>query len=436
MKLFNNAPITVKSLLGTLLSALVLIGMATIATVSLREIQATNAAANAADTMRGHASAAWNDLSRGHAALYRAINLKSQNVEISLVRAAKNDFTQAIGRAKASLAALDMTGLPIDAQFKPKTVAAFQQYADTAGQAASFVEEDAFNATMFMTDAEQKYDTATQAGAALLKAGATLADATDERMRDVVGNSLLIMPIAAVVAVLLSAALPTWLGRLTSRPIVAMTGSMQRLAEGDLETVLPSLDRRDEVGQMARALLVFRTHAQQARDLQQAADRAHAAKERRQAAMDRYTNDFGTSAAGVMTSLVRSAETMRGTAGEMSEAAQRTRSDATRTAKGALESAQNLAAVAAAAEQMSASIAEIGQQVARATQATQEATRAMQEVSKVAETSDAASRTVLTGADEVAHNAATLRTEVDQFLHAMTTGGGTVARLQPPGARN
>ena len=31
-----------------------------------------------------------------------------------------------------------------------------------AGQAASFVEEDAFNATMFMTDAEKKFAIAAQ----------------------------------------------------------------------------------------------------------------------------------------------------------------------------------------------------------------------------------------------------------------------------------
>ena len=55
--------------------------------------------------------------------------------------------------------------------------------------------------------------------------------------------------------------------------------------------------------------------------------------------MDRHTQEFGTSAAGVMASLARSAETMRATAGEMSTAAQQTRDSAARAADGATTSA-------------------------------------------------------------------------------------------------
>ncbi|MGA3002733.1 MAG: methyl-accepting chemotaxis protein [Acetobacteraceae bacterium] len=369
----NNASIAVKSLLATLVGAVFLVAMATVAIVNLIEIQHTSSAANTATELRAGARAAWNDLSRGQAALYRAINLKSQNVEVAIVHVARNDFTQAIDNAKTSLASLRVAGLPIDPQLLIGTVKAFDQYAKAANQAASFVEDDAFNATMFMTDAEQKYDTAQHAAAALLKAGGDVAAVMDQQSQNAMHNAMFMIPIAAVAAVLLSAAATTWLSRLISRPIVAMTGAMRRLADGDLTTEVASLERNDEVGQMAQTLLVFRSNALQARSLQEAADKEHAAKARRQAAMDRCTNDFGTTTAGVMSGLVRSAETMRTIAVEMSGAAQRTRVDATNTAEGAMQSAHNLSTVAAAAEQMSASIAEIGLQVARATQAAQEA---------------------------------------------------------------
>jgi methyl-accepting chemotaxis protein len=120
---------------------------------------------------------------------------------------------------------------------------------------------------------------------------------------------------------------------------------------------------------MAQALLVFRHNANQTQALRAAADQAHVDGARRQAAMDRHTQDFGASAAGVMANLGRSATIMYETAGEMSEASQRTRAAASQTAEGAAGSASNLAAVAAAAEEMSASINEISHQVARATQA-------------------------------------------------------------------
>ena len=49
-------------------------------------------------------------------------------------------------------------------------------------QAASFVEEDAFNATMFMTDAEQKFAAAQQNVSTLVAAAIELQDALDQQM--------------------------------------------------------------------------------------------------------------------------------------------------------------------------------------------------------------------------------------------------------------
>ena len=46
-----------------------------------------------------------------------------------------------------------------------------------------------------------------------------------------------------------------------SRPIVAMTAAMVRLARRDLEVEIPSLNKRDEIGKMARALRVFQINA-------------------------------------------------------------------------------------------------------------------------------------------------------------------------------
>jgi methyl-accepting chemotaxis protein len=156
-------------------------------------------------------------------------------------------------------------------------------------------------------------------------------------------------------------------------PLAAMTAAMRRLANRDLDVKIPATDRADEVGQMARALAVFRQNALAADALQLAANQAHALNERRQVAMNRHTQEFGTSAAGVMSSLARSAETMRSTAAEMTEAAHRTRASAARAAAGAATSTANLSAVSAAAEEMSSSISEISQQTARATRAVAEA---------------------------------------------------------------
>jgi methyl-accepting chemotaxis protein len=207
----------------------------------------------------------------------------------------------------------------------------------------------------------------------LVAAAIGLENTLDRQTTALLHARLLAIAIGAGAAVLLSVGLSTLFSRLIARPIVAMTAAMHRVAAGDLDAEVPALHHKDEVGQMAQAMLVFRENARRARALQAAADAANAVKARHQAALDRHTQEFGTSAAGVMASLARSAETLRKTAAEMTEAAHQTRASAARAADGSATSTSNLAAVAAAAEEMSASINEISQQVSRVTQAVEAA---------------------------------------------------------------
>lgn len=172
---------------------------------------------------------------------------------------------------------------------------------------------------------------------------------------------------ATVIAGALVGGLITIFGRGITRPVIRMAVAMRHLADGDLATEIPALDRRDEVGKMSQAMLVFRQNAELARKLEGEAEKVRKTKDRRQAAMDRNTNEFSLSISGVMQGLSHAAEGMRQQAAEMSAATTRTRELARETAAGATTSSQNLGAVASAAEEMSASIGEISVQVSRAT---------------------------------------------------------------------
>ena len=55
----------------------------------------------------------------------------------------------------------------------------------------------------------------------------------------------------------------TMIRRRVVPPLVEMTDTLGRLAQGDLSTKIPGLDRRDEVGRMAQAAHVFREKTQQ-----------------------------------------------------------------------------------------------------------------------------------------------------------------------------
>ena len=79
--------------------------------------------------------------------------------------------------------------------------------------------------------------------------------------------------IATILAVVLMMGfLATVLSRLVVRPVKDMTLAMQKLASGDVRTEIPGQERKDEIGQMAAAVAVFRDNAIERNRLENAAE--------------------------------------------------------------------------------------------------------------------------------------------------------------------
>ena len=58
--------------------------------------------------------------------------------------------------------------------------------------------------------------------------------------------------------VVLGLAFGLWIGRTITRPLLGLAGVMQQLADGDTSARIPATRARDEIGVMARAVVVFR----------------------------------------------------------------------------------------------------------------------------------------------------------------------------------
>jgi len=150
------------------------------------------------------------------------------------------------------------------------------------------------------------------------------------------------------------------------RPMTALNRIMIALARGDKAVEVPYLGRADELGEMARAVEVFKRNMIEAEQIaaQQAA--ARDARSRRQDAMERHTQVFGTSVTGVLATLTGSADSMRRAASAMAEASASVHQEAAATSDGAAKSSQDLTSVAAAVEELTSSFVEISRQVATA----------------------------------------------------------------------
>ena len=178
-----------------------------------------------------------------------------------------------------------------------------------------------------------------------------------------------------------------------SRPLTGLAETMRLLSTGDLGVEIRSTGRQDEVGEMARAVQVFKDNAAQMAAMRHDQDlqKRHAEAGQR-AALNRLADNFQTSVLGVVEDASASAGEMQATARSMSDAARQSSSEAASAAAGARQATASVQTVAAAAEQLSSSIAEISRQAAQAaktsTTAAEEAARTNEMVRGLAAAAD------------------------------------------------
>ncbi len=169
---------------------------------------------------------------------------------------------------------------------------------------------------------------------------------------------------ATVIFLILMVALLFALSHMVSRPIAAMTGVMQRLAEGDLDAEIVGLSRRDDLGEMAQAMQIFKQNGQEVERLQaeQVENERKAVEEKRRAAND-LADNFDSQIGGVVTAVSKAASEMQGSAQTLSETSEESVSQGAAVSGAAEDATANVQTVAAATEELSTSLQEVSAQV-------------------------------------------------------------------------
>ena len=152
-----------------------------------------------------------------------------------------------------------------------------------------------------------------------------------------------------------------------SRPIDAIAAAMRRLAARDMQGEIAGLGRRDEIGQMAGAVEIFKQSMIDADRLSRDQEAERRVKEERAARLEQLTGAFESKAAHLGAALAGAATEMEAGARSMSDTADRTGKQSVTVASAAEQASANVQTVASAAEQLSASILEIGRQVEQST---------------------------------------------------------------------
>jgi len=171
------------------------------------------------------------------------------------------------------------------------------------------------------------------------------------------------LAVAALVIMMVLGGVSLLIVRSVVRPMERLRTTMGALAEGRTDLAVSEAGRRDEVGAMARAVLVFRDNAIERERLRGESEAEELRRMRRAASLNELIQGFEASITGVVAGVATASGELRGTAQAMTATATQTATQSTTVAAAAEEASSNVETVAAAAEELGASVQEIGRQV-------------------------------------------------------------------------
>jgi methyl-accepting chemotaxis protein len=207
-------------------------------------------------------------------------------------------------------------------------------------------------------------------------------------------TALLVVLLAAIGGITLTIFSRALVQRLVARPILQLAGQMRLLADGKFDTAVDGTTRRDEVGEMARAVEIFRANGQEveqrrraAREAEQrelaqqqlvarqrAEEQARVDAERRALLLD-LAGKFERTIGQVTEAVNVSAHRIGDGAQLVSKSVDRSSALMTDVVAAAAQSTGNSTDVAAAVEEMSRTIAEVSAQILAAADFAQNASK-------------------------------------------------------------
>lgn len=139
---------------------------------------------------------------------------------------------------------------------------------------------------------------------------------------------------------------------------------MEELSNGNTDVQIKSAQRKDEIGDMAKAIEIFKQGLIERKQLEEAALKAQViAEEEKKKVMIKIAEDFDSEIGGLIKGLGSSSSALKNTAEDMLSIADETAKSTKTVTQSSGEASNNVNSVASAMEQMSASSKEISMQI-------------------------------------------------------------------------
>ena len=186
----------------------------------------------------------------------------------------------------------------------------------------------------------------------------------------------------------------SWLiGRSITGPLNGLAGVMKRLAAGDTAARIPATHARDEIGEMARTVIVFRDSMIEREELAMKQTEASQSQQERSNAIAMTIEQFKRSVENALGKLRTASMQLEMSSTDLNKVADTVSTEAHGAEQRANAASENVTTAAGSVEELAASIGEIASQAAKSTEVAQRAVSEAQRTAlTMAELGQAATR--------------------------------------------
>lgn len=320
--------------------------------------------------------AAWRSSPEAQALLISLLMMRRHEADFRLLR---KEYLGQLFAAEFTRFSEILETVNMPAELKNNLLREMKNYAATLRQWGETISKIEPDVTIINIQIEQMLPAANgiiqavQSSAALSTAALT---ASQTRTR----NFIIWVGFAAVVLGLAA----SWLiGRSITQPLNGLGSAMKDLADGNTAAQIPATNLKDEIGAMARTVIVFRDTMLERARLAMTEKETARAREKRSESIRQTIVGFENSVRAALAKVRGAAGRLETTSGKLNNTADAVSSEAGMAKERVGNASGNVSAAAASVEELAASIAEIASQ---ATKSTEVANRAVSESERTAAT--------------------------------------------------
>jgi methyl-accepting chemotaxis protein len=185
-------------------------------------------------------------------------------------------------------------------------------------------------------------------------------------VEDLGRNRMLLLMVAAASVLVAIAIGVFYVQRRLVRRLTSVGDAMRRLSSGETDLAVPAAADRDEIGEMARSLEVFRAGEIERREMAGRRETEQIAQRDRAASIEQMIGDFRATVTAVIAAVTDNVSRMETTARTLSSIAAEADNQARAASASSEQTSSNVRSVAGATEELGASILEISDHAAQA----------------------------------------------------------------------